>query len=267
MKKFTNSLEKWKEFLKKKYNSFQTQQCYYNQVYKFLIYTNKYENELNYDDINLYLDKIIRNFSRSQQNQSLSSIRIFYEEILGRKKLKIKFVRSKKIEYLPTLLNQEDILKIIQNIPNLKHKTICSLLYGCGLRVSEIVNLKIEHILKGQNLIKIVQGKGNKDRFVPISENLLNLLREYYIQYKPKNYLFEGQFKEYYSTGSIEKIVKKYFNKEFHPHLLRHCYATHLYENKVDLNKIQKLLGHKDIRSTQIYTKLANNLQDIPQLL
>jgi site-specific recombinase XerD len=156
----------------------------------------------------------------------------------------------------------------LDKIQNLKHKSICSLLYGCGLRLNELINLKIEHIIKGQNLIKIVQGKGSKDRFIPISDNLLQLLREYYNKYQPKEYLFEGQNNSpQYSEGSIQKIVKKYFGIQFHPHILRHCYATHLYEQKVDLNKIQKLLGHKDIKSTQIYTKLANNLQDIPKLI
>lgn len=267
MQKFDKSLERWKEFLNKRYISTKTQNCYYNQVYKFLIYINKYENELTYNDINFYLDKIIRKYSRSQQNQSISSIKLFYKEILNRKKVDIKFIRSKKIEYLPTLKSKEEILNIINKIDNLKHKTIISLIYGCGLRLNEVINLKIEHILKGQNLIKIVQSKGNKDRFIPISNNLLNLLREYYLKYKPKEYIFEGQSKNQYSGGSIEKIVKKWFGKNFHPHLLRHSYATHLYEQKVDLNKIQKLLGHKDIKSTQIYTRLANNLQDIPQLI
>lgn len=267
MEKFQNSLEKYNIFLKQKYNSEQTQKCYYNQVYKFLVYINKYENELNFDDVSLYLEEVIRKYSRSQQNQSIRSINLFYKEVLKRKNFKYNFVRARKKEYLPTLISKEQIKLRLDKIPNLKHKTICSLLYGCGLRLSELLNLKIEHILKGQNLIKIVQGKGFKDRFVPISGNLLNLLREYYSQYKPKLYLFEGQNNPQYSEGSIQKIVKKYLGNQIHPHILRHCYATHLYEAKVDLNKIQKLLGHNNIKSTQIYTKLANNLQDIPQLI
>ena len=269
MNKFIHSLERWKEFLKNKYDSKRTRECYYNQVWKFLTYINKYENELNYKDINFYLDKIVRNYSRSQQNQSISSIRLFYEEILNRKKVVIKFVRAKKVEYLPTLMSKEEVKSRLDKIPNLKHKAICSLLYGCGMRLNEVLNLKLKDVLSKQNLIKIVQGKGKKDRFIPLSENLLKLLREYYFQYKPIEYMFEGQSKvdKRYCGGSVEKIVKKYFGKDFHPHLLRHCYGTHLYEQKVDLNKIQKLLGHKDIKSTQIYTKTANNLQDIPKLI
>jgi len=266
--KNTDSLERWKLFLKNKYNSEKTWGCYYNQVYKFLTYVNKYENELNYDDINLYLDKVVRNYSRSQQNQSISSIRLFYEEILNRKKVVIKFIRAKKKEYLPTLLSQTEIKTCLNKITNLKHKSICSLLYGCGLRLNELIQFKVEHILKNQNLIKVVQGKGAKDRFIPISYNLLQLLRDYYKEYQPKEYLFEGQNNSpQYSAKSVEMIVKKHFGNNFHPHLLRHCFGTHLVEQGVELNKIQKLMGHKDIKSTQIYTKTANNLQNLPKLV
>lgn len=269
MDKCTDSLERWEKFLKNRYNSERTWKCYYNQVYKFTTYINKYENELSYDDINLYLDKIVRKYSRSQQNQAISSIRLFYEEILNRKKVNIKFVRAKRKEYLPTLKSKEEVKEILNNIPNLKHKAICSLLYGCGLRLDELLSLKLNHILSKQNLVKVVQGKCAKDRFVPLSKNLLKLLREYYIKYKPQEYLFEGQSKttRKYGRGSVGEIVEKYFGKEFHPHLLRHCYGTHLVEAGVELNKIQKLMGHKDIKSTQIYTKTANNLQNLPQLI
>lgn len=258
-------LTKCKNFLSRRYNSEQTIHCYLNEIKHFVL---KFDDpyQINLKDIQEYLDKY-KDSSRSKQNQVIASLKCLYLDILGRKNWKYKFVRAKRIEYLPTLKSKEEILNIISKIDNLKHKTIISLLYGCGLRRQEVINLKLEDILGKQFQIKIVQSKGNKDRFIPISENLLNLLKQYYIKYKPKVYLFEGQNKEQYSGGSIEKIVKKWFGNKFHPHLLRHCYATHLYENKVDLNKIQKLLGHSTLKPTQIYTKLANNLQDIPQLI
>jgi integrase/recombinase XerD len=264
MDKNINFVEKCKFYLTKKYNSQQTIKCYLREIELFLQDKNPYH--INMDDINVYLINF-ENSSRSKQNQVIASLKCLYLNILERKNWKFKFVRSKKKEYLPTLMSKEEIKLKLENILNIKHKAICSVMYGCGLRLSEVINLKIEHILKGQNLIKVVQGKGSKDRFIPISENLLQLLRKYFIEYKPELYLFKGQNFPQYSEGSIQKIVKKYFGNQFHPHILRHCYATHLYEQKVDLNKIQKLLGHKDIRSTQIYTKLANDLQDIPQLI
>jgi len=264
MDKNINFVEKCEIFLTKRYNSPQTIKCYLNEIKIFLKDKNPYY--IDNKDLQLYLDQY-KDKGRSKQNQVISALKCLYVDILKRKNFKYKFIRSKKKEYLPTLMSQIEIKSNLNKILNLKHKVICSLMYGCGLRLNEIINLKIEHIIKGQNLIKIVQGKGSKDRFVPISESLLSLLREYYVKFNPKEYMFEGQSSPQYSEGSIQKIVKKYFGNQIHPHILRHCYATHLYEQKVDLNKIQKLLGHKDIKSTQIYTKLANNLQDIPKLI
>ena len=264
MNKNTKFVDICKDFLTKKYNSQKTQQCYLREIELFLLNKNPYH--ININDIQYHINGFI-NSSRSKQNQVIAALKCLYLDILGRKNFKYKFIRSKRIEYLPTLKSKEEIITILNKITNLKHKCILSLIYGCGLRRQEIINIKIEDILSNQKLIKINQSKGNKDRFIPISDNLIKLLREYYIQFKPKIYLFNGQSKEKYSGGSIEKITKKYFSNNFHPHSLRHCFATHLYEQKVDLNKIQKLLGHSDIKSTQIYTKLANNLQDIPHLV
>jgi site-specific recombinase XerD len=259
-------LEKCNSFLRKKYSSPKTQKCYLKEIENFLENINDPYNISLKNNIIPYLNSF-DNYSRSKQNQVIASLKVLYVNILGRKNWNFKFVRAKRIEYLPTLISEEDVKNKLNNIKNLKHKSICSLLYGCGLRLNEIINLKIEHVLKGQNLIKIVQGKGNKDRFIPISDNMLILLRNYYIKYKPKEYMFNGQNTTKYSEKSISMIVKKYFGNKFHPHLLRHCYATHLYEHKVELDKIQKLLGHSNIKTTQIYTKLANNLQDIYSLI
>lgn len=255
------------EYLRKRYNSFQTQKCYLKEIELFLNNINKETHQLNTNDVVNYLNQF-QNSSRSKQNQVIAALKCLYLDILERKSWKFKFVRAKKKEYLPTLMSQKEIKSRLDKISNIKHKSICSLLYGCGLRLNELINFKIEDVLKGQNLIKVVQGKGAKDRFIPISNNLLQLLRIYYKEYQPKNYLFEGQNNSpQYSPKSIEMIVKKYFGRDFHPHLLRHCFGTHLVEQGVELNKIQKLMGHKDIKSTQIYTKTANNLQNLPQLI
>jgi site-specific recombinase XerD len=265
MEKNTNFVEKCKSFLTKRYNSQQTINCYLREIELFLQDKNPYY--INMGDIQQHLDKF-KDSSRSKQNQVIAALKCLYIDILNRKNFKYRFIRARKKEYLPTLMSQKEIKERIDKITNIKHKSICSLLYGCGLRLNELINFKTEHIIKGQNLIKIVQGKGSKDRFIPISDNLLDLLRKYYTEYKPKEYLFKGQNNaSQYSSKSVEMIVKKHFGENFHPHLLRHCFGTHLYEQGVDLNKIQKLLGHKDIKSTQIYTKTANNLQSLPKLI
>lgn len=268
MERYNKFLSSCSEFLRRRYNSEQTQKCYLNEIKMFLNSINKETHQLTEDDSNNYLNKY-KDASRSKQNQVIASLKCLYLDILKRKNFKYKFVRAKKIEYLPTLMSKEEVKSRLDKIPNIKHKAICSLLYGCGLRLSELVNLKLNHVLSKQHLVKVVQGKGKKDRFVPLSENLLKLLREYYIQYKPTEYMFEGQSKEdkRYGRKSVQEIVWKYFGKEFHPHLLRHCYGTHLVESKVELTKIQKLMGHADIKSTQIYTKTANIYQDLPSLI
>lgn len=266
MIKNTIFLEKCNFFLRKKYSSSKTQKCYLKEIEKFLENVNDPYNISLKGNIIFYLNKF-ENSSRSKQNQVIAALKCLYLDVLEKKNWNYKFIRAKRIEYLPTLISEENVKNRLNNIENLKHKSICSLLYGCGLRLNEIVNLKIEHVLKGQNLIKIVQSKGNKDRFIPISNNMLALLRNYYIKYKPKEYMFNGQNNIQYSGKSISMVVKKHFGNKFHPHLLRHCYATHLYEHKVELDKIQKLLGHSNIKTTQIYTKLANNLQDVYSLV
>lgn len=256
------------EFLRRRYNSEQTVKCYLKEI-EWFIKNFKDPYQINMNNIQVYLDNNFKDSGRSKQNQVIAALKCLYIDILGRKNWKFKFVRAKQIEYLPTLKSKQEIKQIIDKIPNLKHKAICSLLYGCGLRLNELINLKLNHVLSKQNLVKVVQGKGKKDRFIPISENLLNLLREYYLQYKPTEYMFEGQSKTHkrYGGGSVQEIVSKHFGNEFHPHLLRHCYGTHLYESGVELAKIQRLMGHKDIKSTFIYTKTANIYQDLPQLV
>ena len=179
MERYTKFLSFCYEYLRKKYNSEQTRKCYLNEIKLFLNDINRETHQLNEDDLNKYLSKFIDS-SRSKQNQVIAALKCLYLDVLGRKNFKYKFVRAKKIEYLPTLMSKEEVKSRLDKIPNLKHKAICSLLYGCGMRLSEVLNLKLKDVLSKQNLIKIVQGKGKKDRFVPLSENLLKLLREYY---------------------------------------------------------------------------------------
>jgi len=153
----------------------------------------------------------------------------------------------------------DEIRKIINSITNLKHRAIISTIYSCGLRISEAVNLKINDIDSSAMTVKIVNAKGRNDRIVMLSEKLLSLLREYFKEYKPKAYLFEGQKGEKYSSRSIQQIfnnaVKKVgIKKKVTVHSLRHSFASHLLDNGTDIRFIQELLGHKHLSTTQIYT-------------
>ena len=128
------------------------------------------------------------------------------------------------------------------------------------MRVSEVLNLKISDIDSKRMIISIVNGKGKKDRIVPLSKKILELLRKYWLEYKPNTYLFNGQSSLKYTKSSCNAIVKKYIGEEFHFHLLRHSCATTLLESGVDLRIIQKLLGHSSVKTTEIYTHVSIGL-------
>ena len=186
---------------------------------------------------------------------------MFYKYILNRSELHLsKIERPIKERKLPKVISKDVLIKKINCISNLKHKAILQLTYSVGLRVSEVVNLKILDIDSNRMIINIVQSKGNKDRVVPLSINVLETLREYYKQYHPKEYLFNGQFKLQYSSHSCQSIFKKYINKDMKFHTLRHSFATSLVENGTNLAIIQKLLGHSSSKTTEIYTHVSNKL-------
>lgn len=202
------------------------------------------------------------NFSSiSQQNQYIGSLKLFAKFILNKKDIHLsKIERPKKEKKLPRVIDGDILKQKIESVPNLKHRTILTLAYSVGLRVSEVVNLKIGDIDSDRMLINIRQAKGRKDRIVPLSKNVLKLLREYYIQYKPKEYIFNGQTKTKYSVGSCQKIFKKYIDDDMSFHSLRHSCFTNLLENGTDLRIIQKIAGHNSSKTTEIYTHVSTQL-------
>lgn len=237
-----------------------TIEIYKHYFKKFIETINKYPQHISSKDFENYL--LNYEFSSiSQQNQIINALRFGYEKVLNKKYNKIDFTRPNREKRLPQIIDNEYLINCISKIKNLKHKAIISLAYGTGMRVSEICNLKIEDIDSKRMIISIVQSKGRKDRIVPLSVNNLNLLRDYYKEYKPVEYLFNGQFTLKYSTSSCNAIVKKYLGgSKYHFHQLRHSYATSLLENGTDLRIIQKLLGHSSSKTTEIYTHVSTNL-------
>jgi site-specific recombinase XerD len=167
--------------------------------------------------------------------------------------------RPKKHRKLPRILSQEEVLAIIQNTQNLKHRAILALIYSCGLQISELINLKLEdfHIERKQLIVK--KGKGRKDRYVSLADSFTPLLLNYYNSYKPKSYFVESQKGRKYNAESVRQYLRKNcfkakIKKPVTPHTLRHSYATHLLENDVDIRYIQSLLGHAKPETTMIYT-------------
>ena len=211
-----------------------------------------------------------RKVSIAYQNQSINAIKFYYEKVLGgaRKVYYIDRPRSEKT--LPIVLSTTEVASIIKQVDNLKHKTLLMLAYSSGMRIGEIINLKITDIDSQRKQIKIEQGKGKKDRYTVLSERVLPLLRDYYKEYKPKHYLFEGPKEKQYSTTSIHVIlqtavIKAGIKKRVTMHnILQHSFATHLLEQGTDLRYIQELLGHKSSKTTEIYTHVSTkSLQKI----
>ena len=199
--------------------------------------------------------------SRQQQNQYISAIKIFYEKILCRKFIRADFSRPRGEKTLPKIIDSETLISRITEIKNTKHRAIISLAYSVGLRVSEVINLKISDIDSKRMVINIINGKGRKDRIVPLSNKILVLLREYFIEYRPILYLFNGQNNiQRYSAVSCNAIVKRYIGPEFHFHMLRHSCFTHLIENGTDCRVIQKLAGHSNIKTTEGYMQVSTRV-------
>ena len=217
------------------------------------------------EEINAYILRLIKenNISSSQQNQRINAVKFYYEKVLHRKKEYYQIDRPRKEKRLPDVLSKEEIGRMLKATGNLKHKCLISLIYSCGLRRSEAVNLQMKDIDSKRMLIKISGAKGKKDRYVPLSEVLLKLLRDYYRKEKPARWLFEGAGGTQYSATSIYNVVKNTarkagIKKRIYPHILRHSFATHHLEQGTDLRFIQAFLGHESSKTTEIYTHVSN---------
>jgi len=255
-KNLNEFLEIYKKSLKYFNYSERTIEMYSHYFEKFIISRNKYYQHLTSIDFTEYLTNY-KFSSISQQNQIINALKFGYEKVLKKKYDKIDFQRPRKEKHLPQIIDKQFLLSKINQIQNTKHKAIISLAFSIGLRVSEVINLKITDIDSKRMLINIRQAKGNKDRITPLSPTILKLLRKYFVQYRPKEYLFNGQFDLQYSAKSCHEIVKKYLGKEYHFHLLRHSCFTSLLESGTDLRIIQKIAGHSNIKTTEIYTHVA----------
>ncbi len=214
-------------------------------------------------EIELYM---LEKININTRKHSRCAINAFYKLVVNQPN-KLKFIpcpkkETKLIEYV----TNEEVSLLLSVCNNLKHKSIICLAYGCGLRISEILNLKPKNIDSKRMIINIIQGKGKKDRQVMLPIELLELLRKYWLEFKHNGeYLFKGQFEDRYSERSINLFLKKYatlanMNKNIHCHLLRHGFATSSLEKGTDIRLIQKLLGHNSIKTTLQYTHVATNL-------
>ena len=230
--------------------------------------------DLNEVDVRMYLQKLIQEGkSNSYVNITINSIKFFYEIVHSMPNRFYAIERPRKLKQLPEVLSKEEIVNIINNTNNLKHKCIVGLLYSSGLRRSELLNLNITDIDSKRMVVIIKNAKGNKDRISVLSPSILKDLQTYYKEYRPEKYLFEGQRGEKYGVTSVLNIIssaakKAGIYKKVTPHMLRHSFATHLLENGTDIRHIQLLLGHSSTKTTEIYTHVANrSFMEIKDLL
>lgn len=188
----------------------------------------------------------------------------------------LKLPEIKRSKKLPVVLSRSEIWRMLQGATLLKHKLLIGLLYGCGMRCMEVRNLEVHHLDFDRKLVHIVQSKGNKDRYVPLSDHLIRGIVAYISVERPVKYLFEGSgnpegksFDSRYSQRGVQWVVKRVSKaagilKEVHTHMLRHSYATHLLEDGVNIITVQKLLGHANIESTLVYLHVCQTPDQLP---
>ncbi|MCI0501433.1 MAG: site-specific integrase, partial [Epsilonproteobacteria bacterium] len=217
------------------------------------------------DEFKDYIQREVvnKNLSVSCINQYIGAYKIFIQDVMGRDWSDLKIKRPRRNKKLPEVLSVEEVTELLSSVINLKHRTLLSVAYSSGLRISEVLSLKPKDIDSKRMQIRVESGKGNKSRYTLLSKEVLILLREYYQRYKPKVYLFEGYIPGKPLTESTlqsvfnQNLAKTTIRKKVSFHSLRHSFATHLLEQGTNLKIIQTLLGHTSLRTTSVYLHLS----------
>lgn len=253
-------LEVYQQKLRYKNYSKRTIETYTCYLSKFLKENNIIDPyQVTLSQLKKYLES--KNYSSiAQQNQVIGALKLFAKYLLNKSELHLsKIERPKKHKKLPKVIDLNALKDKIDTIENIKHKTILSVGFAAGLRVSEVINLKLSDIDRDRMMLHIKNSKGRKDRLVPFSKQLLSLLEKYYRTYKPKEYLFNGQSTAQYTASSCNKLMKRYIGENTSFHLLRHSAATAIHESGTDIATLAKFLGHNSVKTTMIYTHISNN--------
>lgn len=243
-----------------------TQKTYLAHIQRYAEFCQKHPALTGYDEVRSFLHHAItvKKLSSSYVNSSYGAIKFYFQTVLCREWNMLHIPRVKKKRTLPIILTIEEVFRILRATENLKHRAILSTIYSAGLRVSEAAHLKISDIHSQNMRIFVRQSKGNKDRYTILSERNLQLLREYWKVYRPKEWLFPGNpDTKPIATRTIQSIFKDSLNltgvkKEASVHTLRHCFATHLLNNEASLLQIKELLGHDNIQTTSMYLHLTH---------
>lgn len=238
---------------------------YVSQIKSFLTYFDKKFTEPSKINENAIKDYLLSSECVNSQRHRHSAIKLFYKSTCHCP-MKFRYIQyAKKEKKLPIVLSVDEIQSMFNACENLKHKVILGLLYSCGLRVSELINLKWSHIDRSRMIVNVIQAKGKKDRQVALPNTLIPLLEKYYWKYKPKEYVLNGQTELKYSERSVGQVVKQLaeksgIKKRVYTHLIRHCTFTHMVEMGSDINIIQKIAGHSSVKTTMVYCHISDNL-------
>lgn len=219
--------------------------------------------EIKTDDIRNYLEQLADNGRSSSTINIVYSALKFYFETVYRRRFFVNIPRMKKSGYLPVVFSKDEVKKILSAINNVKHKLMIAVLYSSGLRVSEVVRLKVEDLDFSNLLLRVRHGKGDKDRSTVLSDKVADVLKRYVKNKQLGDYLFANSHGEKLTERAAQKIFASALKKSGVKrtagcHSLRHSFATHLLESGTDIRYIQELLGHKKLETTQIYTKVTN---------
>lgn len=260
------AIAKFERWMQSRRYSINTIRTYADALRTFLkFFADKPVELLSNEDVISFNNDYIRarNRSLSLQNQVVNALKLFFAHVMHTQIVTEAIHRPRNDHKLPNVLSKEEVKALLSTLGNLKHRTMLSLIYSCGLRCGELLALKPAHVDSDRHLLIIRQGKGFKDRVAPLSEKTIELLREYYKAYKPKVYLFEGMYEGMqYDARSLQQVLKSAvkkagIKKRVTLHWLRHSYATHLLEAGTDLRYIQEILGHKSSKTTEIYTHVS----------
>jgi len=239
---------------------------FYNQ--EFLRFCQKIPRAVNAEDIRNYLDFLARERSSSTVSVAYNAL-LFYYKTIWQRQFFVSLSHPRKEKHLPVVLSKSEVNWMISSLTNPKHKCILSMLYGTGVRVSELTHIKMRDIDLDRMLLRVFQGKGKKDRLTILPVSLKQTLNKQAQLKTPSDFLFTNGRGDHLTEASIQKIVAfaartANVRKSVSPHTLRHSFATHLLENGTDIRYIQELLGHAKLQTTQIYTHVASsNFQNI----
>lgn len=266
-------IQRFTDWMRSKRYSQNTIKTYIQAICTFLSFFEEKEAEcITNEDVVIFNNAYIikRGYSFSYQNQIVNALKLFFAQMENYTIDLEALHRPRRSRKLPKVLSKEEVKAILAAHGNMKHKVMLAICYACGLRSAEVLHIQPRDIDANRGIISIRKGKGRKDRIVPLSQQLLVELREYYKAFRPKKWLFEGQSEgQPYSATSFRKVLKSAckkakINKPVTTHWLRHSFATHLLESGTDLRYIQVLLGHKSSRTTEIYTYVSTkSIQNI----